>query len=405
MKKLWQEIKLYINTDWHTDEQKKRQKNAVRTACAVFVLICTVMSLINWVGESYFMMATTASLAVSFLLLFLVLKYKNSEKAFHACAVFLVLLVTVIFTYYLLTGGEQGFSPIWILLVPSAAFLLLGNTYGLVTGIYFLIAVFVCFWSPEKELLPYEFDATYLRRFPVVYFSSLVLALVTSHRIFVYEYNRVKQQGELEKAVREEHEKVEQLTIQVIQSICNTVDARDSYTKQHSIRVAKYSSEIARRLGWSEKQINNLYNAAVLHDIGKIGVADDVLKKHGGLTAEEYEEMKKHVVIGGEILKDITTIDKVAEGAKYHHERFDGRGYACGLKGEEIPIEARIIGIADAVDAMYSTRIYRGKQDISYIAHEVREGRGTQFDDKLANIMLEMIEDGFLEVVNENRDN
>lgn len=202
---------------------------------------------------------------------------------------------------------------------------------------------------------------------------------------------------DLQEAVRAEHEKVESILLQTILSVNNALDARDEYTCRHSERVSEYSAEMARRLGWGDEKVENLSNIALIHDIGKIGIPDALLLKPCELTEGEYEQLKKHVEIGGVILKDFTAIDKVSEGALYHHERFDGTGYARGLIGEEIPIEARIIGVADAVDAMNSTRPYRERQSKNYIIAELQNGRGTQFDPILVDVMLEMIMDDLLD--------
>ncbi len=201
----------------------------------------------------------------------------------------------------------------------------------------------------------------------------------------------------LQKAIQAEHDKVERVLVQTVLSISNALDARDEYTCRHSERVAQYAAEIARRMGWVEKRVQNLYNIALVHDIGKIGIPDALLLKKDSLTADEYEQVKKHVEMGSTILKDFTAIDKVSEGALYHHERYDGKGYARGLCGEEIPIEARIIGIADSVDAMNSTRPYREKQSMDYIINELKKGRKTQFDPELVDIMLNMIDDEIIQ--------
>ena len=132
----------------------------------------------------------------------------------------------------------------------------------------------------------------------------------------------------------------------------------------------------------------------MLHDIGKIGIPDRVLNKPGKLDDEEYEMMKSHVLIGSDILKDFTLTDDVQLRARYHHEKYDGTGYSEGLKGEEIPQMARIIGIADAFDAMTANRVYRKKLAFSTVIEELKKGSGTQFDPKLVDIMLELIEEG-----------
>ena len=201
---------------------------------------------------------------------------------------------------------------------------------------------------------------------------------------------------ELERAVLEERTRAERLQLQTVLSISNALDARDPLTRSHSQRVAQYSTEIAKRLGWSKERVENFYNLALVHDIGKIGISDAVLQKEGKLTAEEYRQIQAHVDIGGFILKDFSAIDKVSEGALYHHERYDGKGYSRGLAGEEIPIEARIICIADAIDAMNSTRPYRARQSEEYICAELVRESGKQFDPNLVEVLLTMIREGLL---------
>lgn len=185
---------------------------------------------------------------------------------------------------------------------------------------------------------------------------------------------------------------------ETILSIARTVDAKDTNTSEHSYRVSEYSVAIARRLGYSEEKCENLRQMALLHDIGKIGIPDAILNKPAKLTDEEYEIMKSHVIRGGEILKDFTMIDNVNVGALYHHEKYDGTGYCHGLKGEEIPLDARIIGIADAFDAMTANRVYRRQLDINVVIAELKRCSGTQFDPKLVDILLSLIEDGTINV-------
>lgn len=202
----------------------------------------------------------------------------------------------------------------------------------------------------------------------------------------------LKQKLELEYA-----KKQIQMSNETILSIARTVDAKDSNTSQHSYRVSEYSVAIAKRLGYSEEQCENLRKMALLHDIGKIGIPDAILNKPARLTDEEYEIMKTHVIRGGEILKDFTLIDNVGVGALYHHERYDGTGYCHGLKGEEIPIEARIIGIADAFDAMTANRVYRKQLDLDFVIGELKRCSGTQFDPHLVEIMLSLIDEGVID--------
>lgn len=185
---------------------------------------------------------------------------------------------------------------------------------------------------------------------------------------------------------------------ETILSVANAVEARDKRTGRHSFRVAVYSMLIAVELGCDEEEIENIRQIGLLHDIGKIGVPDSILNKPDKLTKKEFEIMQRHTEIGGEILKDFTTIKNVAEGAKYHHERWDGTGYNCGLKGKEIPLTARIIGIADAFDAMTSNRVYRPAMTMDRVIEELKNGRSTQFDPELVDILLGLVNSGRLDV-------
>ena len=190
-----------------------------------------------------------------------------------------------------------------------------------------------------------------------------------------------------------EHERNERLSLQVVQTLAGTIDAKDTYTKGHSSRVAKYAKEIAKRYGFNEKEQEEIYMMGLLHDVGKIGVHDSIINKKSKLTKAEYDEIKEHPVVGYKILKNITEMPKLAIGARWHHERYDGGGYPDGLKGEDIPTEARIIAVADAYDAMSSKRSYHTVYAQEFVKNELITCKGTQFDPTFADIMLEIIEE------------
>ncbi|MDE6641575.1 MAG: diguanylate cyclase, partial [Acetatifactor sp.] len=162
-----------------------------------------------------------------------------------------------------------------------------------------------------------------------------------------------------------------------------------------SVRVAQYSLALAKKLSWSKQDCMNLYYTALMHDIGKIGIPDTILNKPVKLTDEEYRLIRSHTTMGANILRPITMVPQICDGAKYHHERYDGKGYPFGLKGDDIPYVARIIGIADAYDAITSNRIYEKAQVQDYAVNELKKGRGTQFDPYLTDVMLEILQDGF----------
>lgn len=186
---------------------------------------------------------------------------------------------------------------------------------------------------------------------------------------------------------------VERLSEEVMRTLANTIDAKDPYTNGHSLRVAKYSKEIAKRAGKTKTQQKEIYEMALLHDIGKIGVPDTIINKDTRLTDEEYEAIKQHPAIGSDILKTIEEIPEIMIGARWHHERYDGRGYPDRLAGTEIPEAARIIGVADAYDAMTSKRSYRNILSQEVVRGEIERGKCTQFDPVFADIMIQMIDE------------
>lgn len=195
------------------------------------------------------------------------------------------------------------------------------------------------------------------------------------------------------KAAEDRREKVERLSQQVILTLAKTIDAKDKYTNGHSERVANYSREIAQRMGLSENEQHEIYYMGLLHDIGKIGISDSIINKTEKLTDEEYQMILKHPEIGEDILKSISEIPGISMGAKFHHEKYDGSGYPDGVSGEDIPLQARIIGIADAYDAMASKRSYRDVLSQEVVREEILKGKGTQFDPLCTDILLKMIDE------------
>jgi HD-GYP domain-containing protein (c-di-GMP phosphodiesterase class II) len=187
--------------------------------------------------------------------------------------------------------------------------------------------------------------------------------------------------------------KVEEMNIQVVSALAAAIDAKDNYTNGHSSRVAEYSRMIAARSGYSKPEQDEIYLMGLLHDVGKIGVPDEVINKPSKLTEEEFDLIKRHPVIGNSILGSIKERPKLATGARWHHERYDGKGYPDGISGEQIPEEARIIAVADAYDAMTSRRSYRDVMPRDKVRSEIEKGIATQFDPRFARIMLQMMDE------------
>lgn len=221
-----------------------------------------------------------------------------------------------------------------------------------------------------------------------IFICSFISILIIA--FFIYTLLRINQSFTSEIS---SNEKVEVMNQKIIRALVRTIDAKDRYTNGHSLRVAEYSKEIAKRMKKSPREQENVYYAGLLHDVGKIRVPGRVINKPGKLTDEEYEQIKVHPVTSYHILKDIYDDKSIALGAKFHHERYDGKGYPNGLQGENIPEIARIIGVADTYDAMASNRSYRKALPQDVIRSEIEKGKGTQFDPEIADIMIQMIDE------------
>lgn len=190
------------------------------------------------------------------------------------------------------------------------------------------------------------------------------------------------------------YDQMQQLFIDCISTIANAIDAKDPCTSGHCKRVSEYSLLLGRGLHFSEEELKDLEYAALLHDVGKIGVSDGVLKKEGPLTDDEYAEMKRHPMLGSLILNEIQAFrGHITDGAKYHHERYDGKGYCEGIAGEEIPLFGRVIAIADAYDAMTQNRPYRRRLSKEIAIGELKKNSGIQFDPKLVEIFIGLMEE------------
>ncbi len=227
----------------------------------------------------------------------------------------------------------------------------------------------------------------------LTFFCRIIIDVLITRR---KELNDALVQAEKAKYIDElnaKNEELEELSREIFEAIAKAIDANDPYTAGHSRRVANYAKMIASRMDFSLEEIEEIYYAGLIHDVGKIGLDNKIINKNGRLTDEEFAEIKRHPTLGYEILKDISVKGEFAEGAKCHHERMDGKGYPGGLNGGEISWLARIISVADAYDAMTSKRSYRDVLPQEAVREEIEKGIGTQFDPVPARIMLDMIDE------------
>lgn len=232
-----------------------------------------------------------------------------------------------------------------------------------------------------------------------VYGISLTNITMVGISILLFLFAVVETNEKVERAnrieidyLKEEQKALHRLFGQTVTALVNAIDSKDKYTHGHSSRVAEYSRAIAELSGMSEEDCERVYYSALLHDVGKIGIPDEIINKDGRLTDEEYEIIKQHPVIGEQILSSITEYPYLSIAAHHHHERYDGRGYPDKLKGEDIPEYARIVAVADAYDAMTSMRSYRDAIPQQKVREEIIKCAGTQFDPKYAKYMQHLID-------------
>jgi putative nucleotidyltransferase with HDIG domain len=194
----------------------------------------------------------------------------------------------------------------------------------------------------------------------------------------------------LKQALRQNQE----LFLETIRTLAAAIDAKDPYTRGHSERVSSYSMAIARHLGLSQEEVFRVRIAAILHDVGKLGVRDGILNKPGGLTEEEFAVMRKHPAIGAQIMEPIRMLKDIIPGIRNHHETWDGQGYPDRLSGEEIPLVARIIGVADTFDAMTTNRPYQQAKSLEFVLEKMRAMSSTRFDPEVVSALLAAVEAG-----------
>ncbi len=323
--------------------------------------------------------------------LFLSLKMKD---IIYGALLFCILANFVLFPVMFFTsGGYHGGMPLWLLLSLVMSWMIVRKR--IIYVVYGIALFFHCgciyYSSLHPELITHfeSEEAVALDVIQSLIFVSLILGIIIRYQGNAYESKK----RELDKANATLSQVNERIILQSMYALAKTIDAKDMYTNGHSMRVAKYSGMIAQRMGLSEKEIEDISNMAMLHDIGKIGIPDSIINKASKLTDAEYDIIKKHPEIGYQILSEMPELKDIAIGARWHHERYDGKGYPDGLKGDDIPLKARIICVADSYDAMSSNRSYRKFLPQDVVRSELEKGCGTQFDPVIAGIMLDIMKE------------
>lgn len=312
----------------------------------------------------------------------------RKNKSWEKLGYIVVVGYTFMYTFVMFTGATQMVS---VYILPLLSFLILYHKLGMII-FSFLITMSVNIASLIYQLEQNSITVSNSKDVEIRFACIIVCfagGLVSSKLYDSIHRDNKRYVAE----ITEKNQEIQDMAIQTISTIANTIDAKDEYTRGHSKRVAEYSVAIAKELNMPDDEISKLRSIALLHDIGKIGVPDFVLNKPGRLTDDEYNLMKQHTVMGADILKDITMLDGIDIGAKYHHERYDGNGYPEKKAGEEIPKIARIIAVADAFDAMTSNRVYRKQLDLGYVIEELKRCKGSQFDPTIDEALIKMLEE------------
>ncbi len=257
-------------------------------------------------------------------------------------------------------------------------------------------------FDPKLNNLGHEYQVTIIKEKKLteqplfwILLGLVIIALLTA---LITTITHLRNRARIRR-MKERQQELQAILVQSLKVFARVIDAKDPYTNGHSIRVAQYARDLAQRMDLSEEEQERIYYIALLHDIGKIGIPDKILNKNGPLNDEERAVIQTHPSVGGKVLENFSALDGIADGARYHHERYDGEGYCDKLKGEEIPLVARIIGVADSYDAMSSDRCYRPALDRETIMAELQRCSGTQFDPEIVPYMLQMIEDNVVPAV------
>lgn len=279
---------------------------------------------------------------------------------------FIIILLLIVTFYYVHLYEDQ----LYLLFILSVIFLGIGYYNKSATFLFSVTTVIVfCRFITEPE------------------FSSLTSFFILDVCYLIILFISV--------SLMKSNQKLKKDDLETILALTKALDSRDTYTSNHSQNVAFYGREIARKMKLPKHKIESVYKGGLLHDIGKIGIPENILLKPGKLSSEEFTIIKKHPVIGYEMIKHITDYHKngIHDIVLYHHERYDGNGYPNGLKGEEIPLVARIMAIADSFDAMTSKRVYRQEIDLETTLREIQKSKGSQFDPEITDVFLSLFED------------
>ena len=288
---------------------------------------------------------------------------------------------------YQYVGGVVGFQNFFKYFFPAA---ICAFVYCLINLILVTMVISLDQGDRIKDVWRINFKGilpTYLSEAPIGFLMAIVYVDVGIIGILLFFLPLF-----LARRSFELYTKMRKVYLDTIRALAAAIDAKDPYTKGHSERVAKTSVALAQELNLSDRDIENIEYTALLHDIGKIGIADSILGKKSSLTSQEFDKIKEHTIMGANIIEPVDFLKNSYWAIYHHHEKYNGQGYPDGIKSEDIPILARIIAVADAYDAMGSDRPYRKKLDKDKILKELKEQSGKQFDPKVVKVLISVID-------------
>lgn len=378
-----------MKTDPRTEEQQQKLKILYLIIAGIISAYMLVITLIDF--SEFNFVYTNIILTIMYLAAFLFTLLGNKKKVSFVITSMAMLYS---FSYFFLFKYHDGVSALWIFMIPILAMYIEGFNIGFFTSLAYLVIIVGFNCVPVTRKIMYKnYDLIFVLRYYSIYIIDVLLSGFAIRQFFIVEKIHNNYTAILDDAVANERKRVTEASMKAILTANRMLEAKDKYTEKHSERVAYFSALIAERMGYSEEKIEDLKKIALLHDIGKIGISENILNKPSSLSNEEFAMIKRHTIIGAEILKDLTIIPDIAIGAKHHHESFDGSGYPDKLKGTDIPEIARIICVADSFDAMAYKRVYKKEYDINHIRGELKNTRKKQFDPKIANIFIKICEE------------
>lgn len=386
-----------LNRTIYVGDRLESNMRALTFVSVVSTLLGVIMVIVNFSSGILLVGASIATVIAGAGCAYCAHVLKNRELTILFPTIFCAFFITL----YVVTGSAKGSSVLWALLIPIGMCYFVGVKYGILLSAYFTVLIAIVFYSPLNKNISEYYTPEFMNRFPLLYAAVSVftgMAMIQYHRIALLEIDhatRLTEEVEKQTAVvRDQSRKIEQMSRQTIHTLANAIDAKDPYKKGHSTRVSLYSGKMAEELGWESERTDDLKYAALLHDIGKIGVPDSILNNPRTLTDIETEMIRSHTMIGRDMLKDRTVVQIADDVAASHHERYDGKGYPSHLAGEDISEEARIVAIADAFDAMNSDRVYRRALGPERIRKELTDEKGGQFDPAFTDLFIKLWDSG-----------